>query len=393
MIQCAREMKNKKTSVPAFILENAPDTAELIKDIENLTVEDVVVIYAYAEAIVETVREPLIILDGNLRIKTANKAFFDEFKVEKEETYNKLIFELGNGQWDIPELKKLLKEILPKNSHFENFEVTHTFDDIGTKTMMLNARRIVLEGHRTELVLLAIEDITHKKMIDKHKDDFIGIATHELKTPLTSIKSFVQILQKHHQKNTDIKTNFMLDKVAKQIDRMEHMMKSFLSIYSLQTGKLQLNKVQFGMDDLLKDITETLQYSTDSHKIIRKEKLNAKVFADKERIEQVLINLITNAIKYSPNANEIIITARKTKEHVTISVQDFGIGIPNDQQKLVFERFFRSKGKEEKNIEGLGLGLYIAFEIIKAHGGKMWVDSTLNKGSMFHFTLPLNKKD
>jgi signal transduction histidine kinase len=385
-------MKSKTSSVPAFILDKTPDASELIKDIENLTVEDVVVIYAYAEAIVETVREPLIILDGNLRIKTANKAFFDAFKVEKKETYNKLIFELGNGQWDIPELKKLLKEILPKNSHFENFEVTHTFDDIGTRTMMLNARRIVLEGHKTELVLLAIEDITHKKMIDKHKDDFIGIATHELKTPLTSIKSFVQILQKHHEKNTDTKTNFMLEKVSKQIDRMEYMMKSFLSVYTLQTGKLELHKERFSMDELIKDITETLQYSTESHKIIRKQKLNTKVFADRERIGQVLVNLITNAIKYSPNANEIIITTKKTKEHVQISVQDFGIGISKEQQALVFERFFRSNGKKERKIEGLGLGLYIAYEIVKEHNGKMWVDSTLNKGSTFHFTLPLNNK-
>lgn len=385
-------MKSKNNSVPAFILEKAPDAAELIKDINNLTVEDVVVIYAYAEAIVETVREPLIILDGDLRIKTANKAFFDAFKVAKEETYNKLIFELGNGQWDIPELKKLLKEILPKNSHFENFEVTHTFDDIGTRTMMLNARRIVLEGHKTELVLLAIEDITLKKIIDKHKDDFIGIATHELKTPLTSIKSFIQILQKQHDKKEYTKTTLMLDKASKQVDRMEHMMKAFLSVYSLQTGKLELNKEQFSMDDLIEDIIETLQYSTESHKIIRKGKISNKVFADRERIGQVLINLITNAIKYSPNANEIIVTSKKTKEDIIISVQDFGRGIPKEQLALVFERFFRFKGKEEKKIEGLGLGLYIAFEIVQEHNGKMWVDSTLNQGSTFYFTLPLNKK-
>lgn len=154
-----------------------------------MTVEDVVVVYAYAEAIVETVREPLIILDEQLRIKTANKSFFDKFKVEKKETYNKLIFDLGNGQWDIPLLKKLLKEILPKSSYFNDYEVSHKFEDIGERTMLLNARRIVLEGHKTELILLAIEDMTDQKLIDKQKDDFIGIASHELKTPLTSIKA------------------------------------------------------------------------------------------------------------------------------------------------------------------------------------------------------------
>lgn len=142
---------------------NTAPADELISHTKSITVEDVVVMYAYAEAIVETVREPLIILDEHFNVKTANKSFFDTFKVSKEETYNKLIFDLGNGQWNIPALKKLLKQILPKNAHFENFEVSHTFEDIGTRTMILNARRIVLEGHKTQLILLAIEDITQQK--------------------------------------------------------------------------------------------------------------------------------------------------------------------------------------------------------------------------------------
>jgi two-component system, OmpR family, phosphate regulon sensor histidine kinase PhoR len=384
--------KKKAQIISKAVLSDSPTPIELLSNIKNLTVEDVVVIYAYAEAIVETVREPLIILDENLRIKTANKSFFDAFKVTKKETYDQLIFDLGNGQWDIPELKKLLKEILPKNSHFEDFEVTHTFDDIGKRTMILNARRIVLEGHKTELVLLAIEDITQKKLFDKHKDDFIGIATHELKTPLTSIKSFVQILQRHHIKTSDERSVFLLDKVSKQIDNMESMMKSFLNVYRVQTGKLELRCENFSLEVLLNDIIETLQYSTDSHKIKRVGKLPGQVFADKDRIGQVVINLITNAIKYSPNGNEIIISVKKTSKEVTISVQDFGMGIPKEQQGRVFDRFFRSKGKKEKKIEGLGLGLYIAHEIVKEHKGKMWVDSTVDKGSTFHFTLPLNKK-
>ncbi len=227
-------MKNKKSQkIPASILEDKVDPVELLNDVKNLTVEDVIVMYAYAEAIVETVREPLIILDGNLRIKTANKSFFDTFKVTKGKTYNKCLFELGNGQWNIPQLKKLLTEILPKNSHFDDFEVTHTFEDIGTRTMVLNARRIVLEGHKTELILLAIEDITERKQIDKQKDDFIGVASHELKTSLTSIKTFVQILLAHNKKIGDKKNVFMLDKVARQIDRMEHMIQSFLNVYNV----------------------------------------------------------------------------------------------------------------------------------------------------------------
>jgi len=382
-------MKAKKSTISSVILENTPNPVDILKDIKNLTVEDVVVFYAYAEAIVETVREPLIILDENLRIKTANKAFFDDFKVTKKETYNKLIFDIGNGQWDIPELKKLLKEILPKNSYFEGFEVTHKFEDIGTRTMILNARRIVLEGHKTELVLLAIEDNTHEKIIEKHKDDFIGIASHELKTPLTSIKLFVQILQKHHENTKDEKSIFMLDKAAKQIDRMEHMMASFLHVYSLQSGKLDLHKESFNFDDLLTDILETFKYSAESHSIKRHGKIQKKIYADRERISQVLINLITNAIKYSPKANKVIVASKNTRSNLTISVQDFGMGIPKEQQGMVFDRFFRAEGKETNRIEGLGLGLYISHEIVAEHKGKMWVESKEGKGSTFYFTLPL----
>jgi signal transduction histidine kinase len=384
-------MKTKKDTIPSVILEDAHDAIGLLKDIENLTVEDVVVIYAYAEAIVETVREPLIILDESLRIKTANKSFFDAFKVTKEDTYNKLLFDIGNGQWDIPELKKLLKEILPKNSHFENFEVTHKFDDIGTRTMILNARRIVLEGHKTELVLLAIEDITQKKITDKHKDDFIGIATHELKTPLTSIKSFIQVLQKRHTDSKDEKTTHILEKVARQVARMEHMMASFLNVYRIQTGKLELHKEHFKGDDLLTDILETFQLAEETHTITREGKPIGEIFADRERLGQVLINLLTNAIKYSPKSNKVILTTTKDTSAITISVKDFGMGIPKEQQSLIFDRFFRAQGKEEKKIEGLGLGLYIAHEIVTEHKGKMWVESTPGKGSTFYFTLPLDK--
>ncbi|MDQ3099058.1 MAG: ATP-binding protein [bacterium] len=384
-------MKNKDGQIlPISILEDKPDALELLKDIKNLTVEDVVVIYAYAEAIVETVREPLVILDEQLRIKTANKSFFDTFKVNKKDTYNKLIFELGNEQWNIPSLKKLLTQLLPKSAHFKDYEVSHKFEDIGERTMILNARRIVLEGHKTELILLAIEDITDRKLIDKQKDDFIGIATHELKTPMTSIKSYIQILQKNNKNTVDKKNAFLLDKVASQVERMEHLMASFINVYKVQTGSLNLQKQHFSLDALIKEIVETFGYTTETHTIEYVGKIVTDIYTDREKIGQVLTNLLTNSIKYSPKADKVIVDVKKVGKKIIISVQDFGIGIPKEQQAKVFERFFRAKGKEEKGIHGLGLGLYIAYEIIKEHNGKMWVDSKDGKGSTFYFSLPIN---
>lgn len=386
-------MKDKREiSLSTRILQNTQTTTKLLKEIKNLTVEDVVVIYAYAEAIVETVREPLVILDNKLRIKTANKSFFDTFMVTKDNTYNRLIFDIGNKQWDIPELKKLLKEILPKNSYFNNFEVHHNFESIGEKTMLLNARRIVLEGHRTELILLAIEDITEKKLLDSHKDDFIGIVSHELKTPLSSIKAFVQVLSSHNKSTQDTKDIYILDKISAQVEKMEHMLSTFLNAYTLQARKLELHNSHFFLNDLVHDIVETLRYSAPHHTIINKTKTDHKIFADKERIGQVLNNLLTNAIKYSPKAHKVIVEAEENGKELIVKVQDFGPGIPKEQQRIIFERFFRAKVQKKRNVEGLGLGLYIAYEIIREHKGRMWVESKAGKGSIFYFTLPLHPK-
>ncbi|MDQ3014690.1 MAG: PAS domain-containing sensor histidine kinase [bacterium] len=393
-------MKNKKTK-SAVASKETTEALELIKDIKDskdikdikhLTVEDVVVMFAYAEAIVETVREPLVILNEDLYIKTANKAFFDMFKVKKEETYDKLIFDLGNGQWDEPALKKLLLEILPENSVFNDYEVIHSFEDIGERTMMLNARRIILEGHKTELILLAIEDVTEKRKIEKQKDDFISMVSHELKTPLTSIKMFIQLLHETHKKRKDKKSIFISNKISTQVDKLTNMMSSFLNVYAIQSGKMDMHKALFSIDKIIQDEVETFEYTTETHVISLKGKTGIKIFADKERISQVITNLLTNAIKYSPGANKIIVNVSKIASGITVSVQDFGMGIAKDQQKKIFERFYRTNGKKEKDIEGLGLGLHIASEIMKAHEGKMWVESTVGVGSTFFFSLPIHKK-
>lgn len=394
-----KKIKSKKSNAtPKIEQSQSVEAIELlkdikdIKDIEHLTVEDVVVMFAYAEAIVETVREPLVIINEDLCIKTANKAFFDLFKVNKDETYNKLIFDIGNGQWDIPELKKLLLEILPKNSVFNDYEITHKFEDIGERTMVLNARRIVLEGHKTELILLAIEDVTELRKSEKEKDDFISMVSHELKTPLTTIKLFTSLLHEINTKKKDKKALFLSDTVSDQIEKLTNMIGSFVNVYAIQSGKMDIHKSNFDIYKTIGKVVETFQYSSESHAISFKGKTGVKIFGDKDRIEQVLINLLTNAIKYSPEGNKIIVSAKKIKQEIIVSVQDFGMGIAPNQQEKIFERFYRTNGQKEQEIKGLGLGLYIASEIIRSHDGKMWVESKVGKGSTFFFSLPIRKK-
>jgi len=380
--------QNKKGKIPSAILEDKPSASNLLSDIKNLSVEDLIVVYAYAEAIVETVREPLIILDKDLNIKSANKAFFETFEVNKKETYNKPIFELGNGQWDIPELKKLLLEVLPKDNFLYDFEVTHMFESIGQKVMLLNARRIVLEGQNTHLILLAIEDVTEKKKIEHQKDDFIAIASHELKTPLTSIKMLVDVLKMQNKKNGDEKSVAIIEKVESQVNRLNDMMASFTNVYKLQTGNTELNKVSINVNKLVTDVVETFQLISETHSIKLLGTAHKKLSADKERLEQVLINLISNAIKYSPEADKIVVKIKEDKENLIISIQDFGIGIPKDQQTKIFNRFYRVKSTDKETVEGLGLGLFISSEIVKEHNGNIKIKSEKNKGTTFTIALP-----
>jgi len=340
----------------------------------------------YATAIIRTVQLPLLILDTNLRVKTINKAFLDMFQVSEEATMGNLIYELGNGQWNIPALLTLLKEILPKNNYFDNYEITHNFPSIGQKIMLLNARKFFKDGQN---ILLVIEDITNRRDIETQKDMFIATASHELKTPITSIKGFAQILEKRISQRDDNKDKYLIQNLTKQTERLEELVTDLLNTSKIQVGKLEMNKKKFDIDATVSKIIIDFQYSNETHQIIKEGKINENIFGDQSRIEQVLDNLITNAIKYSPNANKVIVGLKKENNNVIISVQDFGRGIPQEKIARIFERFYRIYETEDMNSTGFGLGLYISSEIVKGHGGKIWVESKEGKGSTFSFSLPL----
>jgi two-component system, OmpR family, sensor histidine kinase VicK len=343
----------------------------------------------YSEAIVETVRIPLIVLNKKLEVLTANRAFYDTFKLTPKETENKLVYKLNNSAWNISRLKILLEKILPANTHFDNYEVEIDLPHLGLRTILFNARRTYRQVNNTEAILLAFEDVTDRKQLEKQKDDFIGIVSHELKTPLTGIKAFSELLEKHLESSKDKRGKFFLSKMTNQMERLTQLMASFVNVYKIQNGKLALHKKNFHVDELIGSIVADFQYTTKKHAVINRAQSKMTIYADRERVAQVLVNLISNAIKYSPNANKVVISSARGTNNVIISVQDFGLGIAKEEQGKIFERFFRVKAKKDKNISGLGLGLYISYEIISQHKGKIWVESIEKKGSTFSFSLPL----
>ncbi len=595
-------------------------------------------------------------LTGNLRIKSANESFFKTFKVSKEKTEGSYLYELGNGQWDVPQLRKLLNEILPKNTSVENFEVKHTFPTIGHKVLVLNARKLIQDEGKTELILLAIEDITepilartkleeqearlqetiahlklatdsahigiwaldvktqtlewsvlHKEMwgydkdrqglkykewykailpedreqavkkvaeakvnksfyeatyrikrvnddsirwmksagqylfdeagealklsgittditeqikaekdlresqerlsalvaassdvvyrmnadwsemvrlfgqnfdhsqnesnrswlkdtvqiddqelvteaikkaiatknnfeleyrvkladggygwtfsravpifnargvivewfgaasditerkeLEQHKEEFIGIASHEIKTPVTTIKTFTELLQKRLSGRAKEENAVILEHIFTQSDRLTTLVGDLLSYSKMQMGEFLLNEEKFDLDKLLERTVSAMKETSPHHIIMLDGAIKKPIVADEGRIEQVLINLLTNAVKYSPNGKKVQVRVGEKAGEVVVSIQDFGMGIETEDHKTVFQRFYRGKEKngfaKREKAEGFGLGLFIAAQIIEKHQGTIQVKSTLGKGSTFTFTLPLPKQ-
>ena len=231
-----------------------------------------------------------------------------------------------------------------------------------------------------------------RRLLEHQKDDFLGIASHELKTPVTSIKAYGQVLQKIFTRKGDEKSTEMLQKMDAQVNRLTSLIGDLLDVTKIQSGNLVLHAEQFDFNTFIKECMCDLQLTTEQHKLVVKLGTTVRMYGDKERLGQVLTNLVSNAIKYSPHAQKIIIQSKKEKDMVTVSVQDFGIGISKTKQPRVFERFYRVSGRKEDTFPGLGLGLYISAQIIKRQGGKIWVESTEGRGSTFYFSLPIKAK-
>lgn len=230
-------------------------------------------------------------------------------------------------------------------------------------------------------------DIQEIKEQDQQKDFFISMASHELKTPITSIKGYVQLLQNAYAGSEDDLLKKSLKVIDKQIITLTSLISDLLDVSKIKTGNLVLNRQPFEMSEMISEVANHIQQVSPGYSIVAITE-PAFVYADRERISQVLINLLTNAVKYSPKSREIIIKNFTEQDNVVVSVQDSGIGINKADHEKIFERFYRVEGKDEKTYPGFGIGLFISSEIIQRHQGKIAVTSEPGKGSVFSFSIP-----
>jgi two-component system CheB/CheR fusion protein len=479
----------------------------------------------YTEAIVQTIRDPLVVLHTDLRVRTANKAFYDMFNLHHE-IDGHYFFEFGNGLFDIPLLRQQLQETVTKGFSFQEFEVTHFFRNLGERTLLFSAMRMHREHDKRARILLAIGNITERKRaeeslrrsveqlreseerlrvameagkmgtwdwniltdevlwspdhnimfgipvekrsgnfkeiyqyihpndrdvvagmlqraIDSHndfamemrsapdngrinwiaafgrafyneqgkayrmigvviniterkrlenqKEEFLGIASHELRTPVTSIKAYTQLLGEMLKVKNDTESIEIIEKLDRQISRLTHLIADLLDITRIGEGQLVLHPESFDVNVLIHEITEQMQHAFRDHVIQLDLQTPPPIWADRERIGQVLINVLDNAIKYSASGQRIIISTTLSNDMVRVSIKDFGIGMTKETRSKIFDRFYRLTDTGPKTFPGLGLGLFIASDIIKKHGGEIGVESEINKGTLLYFTLPVQK--
>ncbi len=357
----------------------------------------------YAEDVVNTVQYPLVLLDSELKIISANLSFYKTFKVESNEIVKKTLFEIGDQLWDIPKLRNLLEHVRNEKQSLNNFEVEQNFPKIGHKIMLLNATQVYSEGKK--IFLLSIEDITHRKefeeklkkhateieIANKSKSDFLANMSHELRTPLNAIIGFSELLKDEmigqllpKQKNyiTDI---FLSGK------HLVSLLNDILDLSKIEAGKMTLDLEKTDIPLLFESSLSIVKERALRHNI----KLNLdikedvrQIYVDTRKLKQVIYNLLSNAVKFTPDESTVYVKVKRVSNLLEFSVTDTGIGISKEDITRLFQPFVQLESSLNRKHKGTGLGLSLVKRIVEFHGGSVEVKSELGKGSCFTVRIP-----
>ncbi|WP_413172274.1 chemotaxis protein CheB [Anabaena azotica] len=365
----------------------------------------------YAEAIVSTVRESLVVMDVDLKVLSANQFFYEVFQVEPEKTENRLIYEIGNGEWNIPQLRSLLEDILPQQGQFLDVEIEHDFEQVGHKIIRLNGRQITQIGD-TPLIILVIEDITQRKQLETErsqllvqeqlartaaerancaKDEFLSVLSHELRNPLNSLLGWTQLLRK--QQLDEAKTNQALEAIERSAKAQHQLIGDLLDISRISVGQMRLEAQTVKLVPIIEAAIDVVQLAADAKNIQIQSTLDSAprtIVGDAIRLQQVIWNLLSNSIKFTPLGGRINITLNYSDFQAEIQVRDTGVGISADFLPYIFERFRQADGSRTRSNTGLGLGLSIVRHLVELHGGTVEATSPgEGQGATFTVRLPL----
>lgn len=346
----------------------------------------------FAEAIVETVREPLVILNQNLQVMKANKAFYETFRASREETEERLIYDLGNGQWNIPKLRELLENILPTHATFRDFEVTHDFEHVGRKVMLLNASEIFNPNAQARTILLAIEDATDRKVAEEalrttnaELQHFAYALTHDLQEPLRMVVNFSELLGRDYAGKLGEEADQFIAYSVEGALRIEALLKALLAYWEV-TGRVQDSFAPIDCGAVLAKTLLNLQAAIEQSGAIVTSDPLPTVVAEEVSLMQLFQNLISNSIKYrGEETPRIHVSAERDARGWLFAVRDNGTGIDPQDTDRVFGMFKRLHGSE---IPGTGIGLALCKKVVERQGGRIWVESEAGRGATFKFTIP-----
>lgn len=365
----------------------------------------------YAENIVETVREPLVVLNSELEILTANHSFYETFKVTPEDTIGNFIYDIGNRQWDIPKLRVLVKEILPHDTVINGYEVEHDFPGIGRKTILLNARQIYRENIGSHIMLLAMEDITDRKQAEeifwqakavaesanRSKSEFLANMSHEIRTPMNGVIGMSQLLA---MTNLDKEQLGYVEILKESGKILLSLINDILDLSKIEAGKIELETMDFDLQaEMLGAIyLLSLRAQEKGLELVLQIDPAVPLFlkGDAGRLRQILTNLIGNAIKFTLKGT-VTLQIRKYCEddgsvNLRFMISDTGIGIGADKLAMIFDPFAQADGSTTRSHGGTGLGLSISRQLAELMGGSVGVESVEGAGSTFWFTVLLEKQ-
>lgn len=393
--------------------------------------------YDFSENIIATLHEPILILDKNFQIKSANKAFYKKFMVLQSDIDGKSLFELGSHQWDVPRLHELLETIIPKKSFIHNFEVSHVFPDIGKKIFLLNARLIIQKTKQEQLILLAFTDITEKtrkqktekrelediinekisalqhsydeldakksalEKMNKELETFTFVSSHDLQEPLRKIKTFAGMLLSEENKNLSLSGKDYLQRMQETVLRMQKLLEDLLTYSRIKNAerKFEITDLTHIVQDVIADFREAIK----EKKAVIKTSTLCRTGIIRFQFRQLIQNLISNALKFShPKRNPRIVLKSKiisgkitgldylipTMNYCHITVSDNGIGFDPQYKDRIFEVFQRLHDFDE--YKGTGIGLAICKRIVENHNGIIKANGHPNKGAQFDIYLPIN---
>jgi two-component system CheB/CheR fusion protein len=349
-----------------------------------------------AQAVVATVRDPLVILDADHRVVTANRSFYETFLVRPEATERRSLFDLGNREWDMPQLRALLGEVLPRDGTIEDFEVDHEFEAIGRRTMLLNARRVLSATGVPAMILLAIQDITARKRAEemeaanRAKDNFLAVLSHELRTPLNAMLGWVRMLRSGALDEATARR--ALEVIERNTLLQAHLIEDLLEVSRIVAGTLHLERRPVMVAPAVEAALAAMQPIAEASGVLLESALDEQagpVRADPARLQQIVWNLVSNAIKFTPSGGRVDVRLARQGSAVEISVRDTGKGMTAEQLPHIFDRFSIEHTSTQLQ-GGLGLGLSIVRHLVELHAGAVRAESAgPGQGATLTVTLPL----